>query len=149
MTKIPKIIATCFGIGYFPVAPGTFTSFAVVLLYKFFLYKLEWPYFLLLVLILFFSGVMISTRIAAELKSKDPRIIVVDEAAGQLLILFNMNPSWFNVLLAFFLFRFFDIIKPYPIKKVENFPRGWGIMMDDIVAAVFGGILINVYLLLR
>ncbi|MEA2006052.1 MAG: phosphatidylglycerophosphatase A, partial [Acidobacteriota bacterium] len=112
-------------------------------------YKLEWPYFLLIVLILFFSGVMISTRVAAELKSKDPRIIVMDEAAGQLIILFNMNPSWFNVLLAFFLFRFFDIIKPYPIKKVENFPRGWGIMMDDIVAAVLGGILINVYLLLR
>jgi len=149
MTKIAKIIATCFGIGYFPVAPGTFTSFAVVLLYKFFLYKLDWPYFLLLVLILFFSGVMISTRVAAELKSKDPRIIVVDEALGQLLILFNMNPSWFNVLLAFVLFRFFDIIKPYPIKKVENFPQGWGIMMDDIVAAVFGGILINVYFLLK
>lgn len=144
-----RIISTFFGLGYFPVAPGTFTSLAVILLYKFFLSGLRWPVYLVVLLIFFFAGVVSSSRHSARLEERDPSCIVVDEVGGQLLVLFRLNPSWFLLALGFFLFRFFDIIKPYPIRKIETIPKGWGIMLDDILAAVYAGILIQVYLLLK
>ena len=84
-----------------------------------------------------------------ELNKKDPRTIVIDEALGQLLVLFRLNPTWFPLLIGFGLFRFFDIIKPFPIKKAEKFPKGWGIMIDDILAAIYAGIILNLYLYLK
>jgi phosphatidylglycerophosphatase A len=59
-----------------------------------------------------------------------------------------LGGAWFPLILSFLLFRLFDIVKPYPIKKIENFPKGWGIMMDDIAAAVYAGVLIRLYLFL-
>lgn len=149
MKSLSKIIAIFFGVGYFPVAPGTLTSLLVVVLYKFYLYKLSWPFYLLLVFILFFVGVSVSTKYSLELKKKDPRKIVIDEAVGQLLVLFRMSEAWFPIISCFLLFRFFDIIKPYPIRKIETLPEGWGIMMDDIIAAVYAGVLFNLYLILK
>ena len=149
MKRLSRIISTCFGIGYFPLAPGTLTSFVVVLLYKYYLFRLSWPLYFGFFVLTFSAGIYISGRHAKDLNKSDPRSIVIDEAAGQILALFALNPTWFLCLLNFFLFRFFDIIKPYPIKKVETFRGGWGIMLDDFVAAVYAGILINVYLLLK
>jgi len=74
---------------------------------------------------------------------------VIDEAVGQFLVLFQMSEDWFPLLLSFFLFRLFDVVKPFPIKKIENFPSGWGIMMDDILAAIYAGVIVNIYLILR
>jgi phosphatidylglycerophosphatase A len=82
------------------------------------------------------------------LKKEDPRTVVIDEAAGQLIALFLLSPQWSLCAASFLLFRFFDIVKPYPIKRVETFPGGFGIMLDDIVAAIFAGIVINLFLLL-
>jgi len=144
-----KILATFFGVGFFPLAPGTLTSFVVVILYKFLLFNLSWPVYLLIFLCLFFIGVFVSTEYSAELGKKDPRKIVIDEACGQLLVLFQMPTSWFLLLLGFFLFRLFDIIKPYPIRKVENLKKGWGIMLDDIMAAIYAIIIVRIYLLFR
>lgn len=149
MKSASKIIATVFGIGYFPIAPGTLTSLIVIFLYKLYLYELSWPLYLLLLFLLFFVGVFASSKCASELNKKDPRIIVIDEAVGQLLVLFRMSEDWLPLLLSFFLFRFFDIIKPIPIRKVENFPSGWGIMMDDLLAAIYAGVIVNIYLILR
>jgi phosphatidylglycerophosphatase A len=149
MKTLSKIIATCFGLGYFPAAPGTLTSIVVVLVYKFFLYKISWPAHLLIFLILFLIGIPSSSRLASESKSRDPRKIVIDEASGQYLALFQLSPTWFSLLLSFFLFRFFDIIKPFPIRRVENFAKGWGIMCDDVVAALYTGILVSLYYLLK
>jgi phosphatidylglycerophosphatase A len=146
---LARIHATCFGIGYFPLAPGTVASFGVVLLYKFFLYRLDWPFFFAIFILFFFTGVLSSTLFSSELKKKDPRYAVIDEAAGQYLALFQLDPSWFMVLLSFGLFRFFDIVKPFPIRKAESLPEGWGIMLDDLLAALYTGILIHLYLLLR
>lgn len=141
--------ATCLGMGYFPLAPGTFTSLVVVLAYKFFLHRVSWPAHLLVFFLLFIIGIPTSSRLISEWKKKDPRKIVIDEAAGQYLALFQLNPTWFSLALSFVLFRFFDIIKPFPIRRVETFPLGWGIMLDDLVAALYTGILISIYFLLR
>ncbi len=152
MKSLSKIIATFFGIGYFPVAPGTLTSLIVVLLYKFYLHRLSWPFYLLLLFLLFLVGVFTSTKYSLEIKKHDPRRIVIDEAFGQFLVLFQIGESWgtgwLPLLSCFLLFRIFDIIKPFPIKKVERLPDGWGIVMDDLVAAVYAGVIINLCLLL-
>jgi phosphatidylglycerophosphatase A len=149
MKLLSKVISTFFGLGYFPVAPGTITSLVVILAYKFYLYQLSWPLYLLILFLLFFVGVYTSTKFSVESNKKDPRKIVIDEACGQLLVFFRMSEAWFPVLAGFILFRVFDIVKPYPIKKVEALPAGWGIMMDDVVAAIYAGVIINLYLLLK
>ena len=149
MKLLSKVISTFFGLGYFPVAPGTITSLVVILAYKFYLYQLSWPLYLFILFLLFLVGVYTSTKFSAESNKKDPRKIVIDEACGQLLVLFRMSEAWFPVLASFILFRVFDIVKPFPIKKVEALPAGWGIMMDDIVAAIYAGVIINLYLLLK
>ena len=148
MKIFSKITATFFGVGYFPVAPGTMTSAIIVLLYKFFLHRLSWPIYLLLFFVLFALGIIVSDVYSRMLKKEDPRTVVIDEAAGQLIALFLLSPQWSLCAASFLLFRFFDIVKPYPIKRVETFPGGFGIMLDDIVAAIFAGIVINLFLLL-
>ncbi|MFP4083061.1 MAG: phosphatidylglycerophosphatase A [Candidatus Aminicenantes bacterium] len=149
MKTFSKILASCLGLGYFPLAPGTLTSLAVVLIYKFYLSVLTWPVHLVIFFVLFFAGIMTSSRVSADSKKKDPRNIVIDEAAGQYLCLFRLSPSWLPVVLSFLLFRIFDIIKPFPIRKVEALTRGWGIMLDDIAAALYAGIIVYAYLLLK
>ena len=149
MKLLSKIISSFFGAGYFPVAPGTLTSLVVILAYKFYLFRLSWSLYLLILFLLFFIGVYASTKVESESRKKDPRKIVIDEACGQLLVLFRMGNAWFPILSGFLLFRIFDIIKPYPIKKVETLPSGWGIMMDDIVAAIYAGVIINLYLIIK
>lgn len=149
MKLLSKIISSFFGAGYFPVAPGTLTSLVVILAYKFYLFRLSWSLYLLILFLLFFIGVYASTKVESESRKKDPRKIVIDEACGQLLVLFRMGDAWFPILSGFLLFRIFDIIKPYPIKKVETLPSGWGIMMDDIVAAIYAGVIINLYLIIK
>ena len=148
MKLFSKITATFFGAGYVPVAPGTMTSAIIVLLYKFFLHRLSWPIYLLLFFLLLALGIFVSDVYSRMLKKEDPRTVVIDEAAGQLIALFLLSPQWSICVASFVLFRFFDIVKPFPIKKVETFPGGFGIMLDDIVAAIFAGIPINLFLLL-
>ena len=144
-----KIFSTFFGIGFFPIAPGTLASFIVVLLYKFFLFKLSWPVFFIVFFILFLAGAMTATMYSAEVKKEDPSVIVIDEVAGQVLALFLLAPIWSLLLINFFLFRFFDVFKPLLIKRAEKFPRGWGIMMDDIVSGIYAGILTNLFWLTK
>jgi phosphatidylglycerophosphatase A len=144
-----KILSTFFGIGYFPLAPGTITSAIIVLLYKFWLHRIIWPVYLLLVILLFIVGIFVSGVYSRESKKRDPRPVVIDEAAGQFLALFLVSPHWFPLGLSFFFFRLFDITKPFFIKRVEDFPGGLGIMLDDILAAAYAGILTHLYLLLK
>jgi phosphatidylglycerophosphatase A len=149
MKIVWRVISTFFGTGYFPIGPGTVASAVVVLLYKFLLSNLSWPLYLLIIIVLFIVGGIAATKYSLVLQQKDPRKIVIDEVCGQLCAFFLVPSSWLLLLLTFVLFRFFDIIKPYPIKKLEKIRDGWGIMADDIMAAVYARILIYLYLLLR
>lgn len=149
MKFFSKAISTFFGAGYFPLAPGTFASLVAVLLYKFFLAGWSWLYYLLLCLILTLIGVVASAIHSKQLDQKDPHQIVVDEVCGQWLALFLVPSDWLPVLISFFLFRFFDVVKPYPIRRLEHLREGWGIMADDLLAGVYAGILVHLYLVLK
>jgi len=149
MKHFSKIVATFFGIGYFPLAPGTLASLLIVLLYKFYLHRLGWGHYLLMLAVLFIVGAMTSTVHAVHKNMNDPRCIVIDEVMGQLLVCFRLSPDWPVLIAGFLLFRFFDILKPFVIKKAESIPDGWGIMMDDVAAGLCAAILLNIYLVLR
>jgi phosphatidylglycerophosphatase A len=137
-----RTIATFFGLGFFPLAPGTLTSFAVVLLYKVLAVDrrpLVWP--LAAVAVLIVLGGLAAAGYARELNQRDPGRIVVDEACGQLIALVGLPSSWQPLLVSFVLFRGLDILKPNPIRKLEVLPWGWGIMADDIAAGLAAGLL--------
>jgi phosphatidylglycerophosphatase A len=148
MNVVARIISTFFGVGYTPIAPGTAVSLVVILLYRFVLSGLNWPVFIGLMAAVFFIGVWASFRHASVLGRKDPGEIVIDEVVGQMIPLFLLKPSWGLLIAAFLLFRAFDILKPFPVNRAENYPGGWGIMLDDIVAGLYAGILINLYLII-
>jgi phosphatidylglycerophosphatase A len=146
MKKIAAILATLAGVGFSPIAPGTAASAACALAYKYALYAVPWPFYLAGLGAVFFAGTAASTVYAASLKLKDPGRIVIDEACGQLLALFLVPAGWLPVGLAFVFFRFFDIIKPPPIRRFERLAGGWGIMADDVAAGAAAGILVHVIL---
>jgi phosphatidylglycerophosphatase A len=84
-------------------------------------------------------GVWAASVVARELGKKDPQIVVVDEVAGLLVTMLPMREvSWLAVVIGFALFRLFDVFKPWPIRKLEQLPGGWGIVLDDIAAGLFG-----------
>ena len=149
MKSLSKIISTVFGIGYFPFAPGTLTSLVCVFLYKYVLYKVDWFYYLTILVLLFVIGAWASKMQAAQMKIEDPRCIVIDEAMGQLVAFFLLRPDWILLGLGFILFRALDILKPFVIRKAEKIPGGWGIMMDDVIAGLIASIFLNLYLILK
>jgi len=149
MKTIWRIIASFFGLGFFPVAPGTVASLAIVLLYKWLLYSLALPHLLLIGLLLLVLGVPAAAAYSSELKKTDPGCVVIDEAAGQLLVLVSVSPDWTLLVIGFLLFRFFDIVKPFPIRKLEGLPGGWGIMADDVAAALMAKLLLHLFIYLQ
>ena len=142
-----RVLATFFGVGLFPFAPGTVASAVAVIIYKYAVHGLAWPLYLLLLVCLFFAGVAASAIHAAELGRPDPGRIVVDEVCGQLLALAFLPAGWAPVAVSFALFRFFDIIKPWPIRRLERLPGGWGIMVDDACAGLVAAALSRLVLL--
>lgn len=141
MKVLARVLATFFGLGLAPLVPGTVASAAAALLFKFSLHSLAWPLYGLMVLIIFFAGAAASDRYAVELGRPDPGRIVIDEVCGQLIALAFLPPGWPAVAVSFALFRFFDIIKPGPIRKLEKLPGGWGIMADDVAAGLAAAVL--------
>jgi phosphatidylglycerophosphatase A len=144
ITKYLKIIfATGCFIGYVPIAPATFSCVISIFLW-YFLNPFKGLYIIIAVA-LFGLGIIISNNLAKEW-GKDPRRIVIDEYASILLPLYFTPPRMFPLVITFLFFRFFDIVKPPPIRKLEGLKGGWGIMLDDLLAAVYTTIVV---LLLR
>ena len=164
------IAFSTFGVGFLPLAPGTWGSIVGVLIYlayrylmasvKFLLLDLGWVYqqynaffytvtAVLLVAFCLFA-VWASTRAVKLFKSKDPQKVVVDEVIGQLIV-FAFVPfsiSRWLIVAGFLLFRIFDIWKPYPVKAVEGLPNGIGVCADDIVAGIYGGVCLSIIYLI-
>ncbi len=149
--KIDWIIATWFGSGLLPKAPGTWGSLAAIP-FALLLYIYTGPYLIIIATIaLFFIGVWASNNIERTAQKKDPGFIVVDEVVGQWIALFPLsflfifNNHGFSYFIfasisavAFIAFRVFDIWKPWPIRDIDkNIHGGLGIMLDDVIAGVY------------
>jgi phosphatidylglycerophosphatase A len=145
---ILKYIATLGFIGYIPFAPGTLGS-----AFSFIVFILLKPALAAHIFILLFAvplGIMSSHFAEKLLQEKDSRHIVIDEFCGYLFSVLFIPFSITNALLAFFLFRVFDILKPFPIRKIETtFRGGYGIMADDIMAAVYANAILQIWVTAR
>ena len=132
------LVATGFGIGLLPVMPGTWGSLAALpCAWAIRFYGSVWC-LLASAVAVFLLGCWASARVAAAAGRDDPGFIVIDEIAAQWLVLIAapLSPSWYAA--AFLLFRLFDIVKPWPIKRIEQAAAGGlGIMLDDIMAAFY------------
>jgi phosphatidylglycerophosphatase A len=139
MTRLALAIATAGGAGYFPIAPGTVGSAVGIVV---FLLTRHWPLEAQAALLAAIAlvGSWAGTVAASHFGRKDPGHVVIDEVAGQLLTLFAIGPTWPGIILGFFIFRALDIVKPWPARDFERLPGGWGIMADDLMAAVYGNL---------
>ncbi len=149
--KICWIIATWFGSGFLPKAPGTWGSLAA-LPFAYIIIVYTCPYALIVgTVALFFIGMWASDKVEKSVPSKDPGFIVVDEVVGQWIALLPLSflyriyyhDSFYLyfpaiAIIAFIAFRIFDIWKPWPVNYADkNFPGGYGIMLDDVVAGMY------------
>ena len=148
--KIGKLIVTMFGVGLIKYFPGTFASFVTASIYCFFyLTKINYFLLILLNLFLFIYSVWMIDNLKGEYSEIDAKEIVIDEFLGQSIpILFfyiifyegSVSNSFFIIIvfLSFVGFRFFDILKPYPINHVDkNMKNGLGVILDDLIAGLF------------
>jgi phosphatidylglycerophosphatase A len=136
-------VATFFGAGLGRPGPGTYGSIAAVLLWgAFALAAHPSPHILKLALLIgvgfcLVFGIPASSIAASESGRHDPGFVVIDEVAGQWIALYSSPVDWRHGLLALALFRFFDITKPFPIRRLEQLPEGWGIVFDDVGAGLY------------
>jgi phosphatidylglycerophosphatase A len=148
LDRVAYLIATGAGAGHLPIAPGTFGAAEGVAIYlalarvatPFFEFRTSQQVALLVTLnvLVFGIGVWAANRVSKALRTEDPSLVVIDEISGQLIALLPpaLAQSWFGVLASFLLFRFFDILKPFPIRRLERLPGGLGIVADDVGAGV-------------
>ncbi len=150
----PKLIATSFGFGFLPVAPGTWGAILAIILWL--------PLYIwapaavtvavtaLAVLVFTVLGTWASS-VSERYWGPDPVVACVDETVGQWISLLPVVPlcPWWEIILSLALFRLFDIVKPLGIRSMERLPRGYGMMADDILAGIYSAaILIGLNLLI-
>ena len=144
MNRLSRFIATSFYSGYSPFAPGTVGS-GVALVVFWFVPGLRGLRLLLLIFGVFFVGVWAASRVE-EAEGHDASIINVDEMVGMWLALLFLPDglSWVWWVGAFFVFRCFDVFKPFPVRQSQNLPGGWGVMMDDVLAGLYTNLSLQV-----
>lgn len=142
MRKPVKLITSFFYLGHSPFMPGTVGSLAGLLVY--FVVKESALLHAFSMVFLFMLGMVFSGEAERVYKRKDANMIVIDEACGMLLALFLLPYKLGAVILGFILFRAFDIIKPPPAKRIEAISGAFGIMFDDLIAAVYSNIILQV-----
>jgi len=125
------------------MAPGTWASLAAAPLFWFLLNKPFWLFGLILAVI-YFVGVYASTQYEKQVGQIDPSSAVIDEVLGVGVAMINIPPQWPFVVMAVLLFRLFDIWKPYPIRRLERLPGGWGIMSDDLLAGIYANVWVQI-----
>jgi phosphatidylglycerophosphatase A len=144
MRRIHRLVSTCLGIGYIPKGGGTVAA-GVCCMAWYFAWRGGIGHFwlpILITLCLLFLGVYSAGKVEMEW-GKDSYRIVIDEVAGMCLTLLFVPVRWPYVLAGLLLFRFFDIVKPLYIRKMENLNGGWGVMMDDVLAGVYANLLLQ------
>jgi phosphatidylglycerophosphatase A len=142
--QFAKLISTFFYAGYFPFAPGTFASLITLTIIWFLIPS----FFYILIPIsvgLFFVSVWSATQ-GEEFFGKDGRPIVIDEVTGMVIALVFVPAEVKSYVGAFLLFRFFDIVKLTPAKKMETLKGGWGVTLDDVVAGIYANLSLHLVL---
>ena len=149
MTRLAVFIATVGYCGYFPIAPGTVGSAAGLVFYLL-VWWAQSPLFEAgLILLLFAVGVWAGTTSERYFGGIDPGPIVLDEVVGMLITLAFIPVGIAGALIGFFLFRLFDVLKPFPAGRFEKLHGGLGVMADDAMAAIYANIVLRLVLSVR
>jgi len=137
LDRIALILSIWFGAGLLPGIPGTFGTAGAIPLYLL-MDSVGALYQASLLLIIIIGAIWSSHRAQCILCKADAREIVIDEVAGFLLTVIFLPFTWLTLMAGFFLFRFFDILKPPPIRRIEEKVRGgFGVVFDDLVAGIY------------
>jgi len=146
---LPRMIATVGCIGYSPLAPGTMGSLAIALVFL-----LLPPYLTIVpqisVLVILFAAAVWSAQQMAMAHRQaasgkiDPQEVVIDEAMGMAITLAFVPLNLKTIALGFLLFRILDVTKPFPVRRFEKLPGGWGIVMDDVMAGVYANLSLQI-----
>lgn len=147
---IHKIISTSLGIGYIGKGAGTYAAIATCLCWYFFQTGYHYPGLntILITILLTLQGVR-SADVVEEIWGKDHQRVVIDEVAGMCITLLCVPVRWEYILLGLILFRFFDILKPLYIRKMEDLPGGLGVMADDVLAGVYANVILQLIIIFK
>jgi phosphatidylglycerophosphatase A len=135
------LVATFFGVGRLKPGPGTWASLATVFVWALLSWRIPladrtWAT-IVAAAVVTLIGIPAATRVARASGLKDPQFVVIDEVAGQLVALIAVPLAWKTFLAGLILFRVFDILKPFPIRRLERLPEGTGIVVDDLGAGLY------------
>lgn len=136
------VLATWFGCGHVPIAPGTAGTLGAVPLYLALRPYGSWAV-VAAAIVLTAVGIWVADIVARDTGLKDPQLVVIDEVAGVLVTLSVAHPTWGALAAGVVLFRLFDQTKPWPARTAERrLPGGWGIVLDDVAAGVWGALVL-------
>jgi phosphatidylglycerophosphatase A len=137
------LLATGFGVGYSPIAPGTLGTLLAIPVY-YFLSNIASPIYEVTLIGFFFLSVWISEKGEIFFGKKDDSRIVIDEMIGFLIAMLWVPKTILFITIGFLLFRFFDILKPFPIRHLERrLKGGFGVVLDDVMAGVYASIILH------
>jgi len=158
-----RLLLSCFGLGRLPGAPGTYGSLPATIIFGLLCHLgASGISTAITMAVLILTGSLICVKFAPDIITAtgktDPQEIVADELAGQAVTFlpvglwaineFQTGQIWIITALGFALFRIFDIIKPWPIRRLEKLPKGWGILADDLLAGVFAAVALQISVML-
>ena len=144
--KLYKIVTTVFGIGYIAKGGGTIAAIFYCIIWLLLpagFSQSIWQ--VIITILIIFTGVWCSNYVDA-IWGKDSSKVVIDEVAGMAISLLFVPQNYKYVIICLILFRFFDILKPLGIKKLESLPKGWGVMADDVLAGLYSLAIIQILL---
>lgn len=145
MIRIHHILTSFFGIGYIPKGGGTVAAIATILIWVVAIAQLSSISAIVSTIGVTIYGVWGASCVETEW-GKDSGKVVIDEVAGMMITLLFIPTTTVNLIVALLLFRFFDIVKPLFIKRLENLPKGWGVMADDVLAGIYSNIILQILL---
>jgi phosphatidylglycerophosphatase A len=146
INNVAIFIATGFYSGYFPLAPGTIGTIVAIPIYFIISLFNSILYYSIIIVVLFILGIIVSSKAIIIFRQEDPSPVVFDEIVGFLVALFLIEITWWHLIAAFFIFRIFDIVKPFPAGAAEGIGKGFGIMADDLIAGIYTNLIMHLAL---
>jgi phosphatidylglycerophosphatase A len=142
LRRLGVFVATCAHVGYAPVAPGTFGSLVALVLYYLIRRQQSTTIELGAIAVIVVIGLWSATEAEHHFGGIDPGPVVIDEVVGMLMTLALHPVNIWGAIAGFFIFRVLDIVKPWPARRLELLPGGFGVMLDDMMAGVYGNLIV-------
>ncbi len=141
LTLVEKLLGSTLFSGYIPFASGTFSSLVAFAIY--WIPGFENPFFLITMILLFSTGGIFIGNRFEKVYGKDPSQCTIDETVGMWISLLFLPKQIIITGIAFLLWRLLDIVKPFPARQAEKLPGGYGIVLDDVISAIYTGLIMN------